>query len=85
MQKWFIEREVPGARIGARAIVDAEGFTVCEPSPMGEANARLIAAAPAMLAALRLAADALSPARNAEEADALLSIQSAIAAATGER
>jgi hypothetical protein len=41
-------------------------------------------AAPVMLAALRLAADALSPARNAEEADALLSIQSAIAAATGE-
>lgn len=42
-------------------------------------------AGPAMLAALRLAADALSPARNAKEAGVLRSIQLAIAAATGER
>lgn len=47
--KWFIEDRVDGREIGFRAIVDGEGFTVCEPSPMGEANAALIAAAPDLL------------------------------------
>lgn len=49
---WFIVDEVPEAAIGYRAIVDDEGATICDPSPMGEANARLIAAAPALYAAL---------------------------------
>jgi len=34
-------------------IVDSEGFTIANPSPMGEADARLIAAAPELLAALQ--------------------------------
>ena len=51
-EQWLIEDRVPGAHIGYRAIVDAEGYTICEPSPMGEANSRLIAAAPDLLEAL---------------------------------
>jgi hypothetical protein len=49
---WFIVDNVEGREIGYRAIVDADGFTVCDPSPMGEANARLISAAPDLLEAL---------------------------------
>lgn len=49
---WFIVYDVPNHAIGYRAIVDDEGYTVCDPSPMGEANARLIANAPALYAAL---------------------------------
>jgi hypothetical protein len=49
---WHIEDDVPGANIGFRAIVDADGTVACLPSPMGEANARLIHAAPDLLAAL---------------------------------
>ena len=48
---WFTE---PLSTIGHCAIVDAEGFTIANPSPMGQDNARLIAAAPDMLAALQL-------------------------------
>lgn len=50
MSRWYIVDEVPGAEIGYRAIVEADGTTVCDPSPMGPANARLIAAAPDLLA-----------------------------------
>jgi hypothetical protein len=46
---WLIEDRIENAHIGYRAIVDADGCTVCNPSPMGEANARLIAAAPDLL------------------------------------
>jgi hypothetical protein len=49
---WFIVSDVPGHEIGYRAIVDADGCTVCDPSPMGEANAALIAAAPLLMRAL---------------------------------
>lgn len=49
---WHIEDNVPGTDIGYRAIVEDDGTVVCLPSPMGEANARLIRAAPDMLAAL---------------------------------
>lgn len=49
---WFIDDNVPGANLGYRAIIDEDGYVVCSPSPMGEANARLIAAAPDLLAAL---------------------------------
>jgi len=52
---WLIDYNVEGHGIGYRAIVDADGFTVCNPSPMGEANARLIIAAPDLLDALYLA------------------------------
>ena len=49
---WLIYDRLEGHEIGYRAIIDADGFTVCNPSPMGEANARLIAAAPDLLDAL---------------------------------
>ena len=50
---WCIVDAVPDACIGYRAIVTYEGTLVCNPSPMGEANARLIAAAPDLLLALQ--------------------------------
>jgi hypothetical protein len=53
MKSWKIYDQLPDAAIGYRAIIDEDGFTVCNPSPMGEANARLIAAAPDLLASLK--------------------------------
>jgi hypothetical protein len=50
---WKIVEEVPGAENGYRAIVDEDGFTICNPSPMGEDYARLIAAAPDMLTVIQ--------------------------------
>lgn len=47
---WFWADNVPDAPPHYRMIVDADGDTVCDPSPMGEADARLIAAAPELLA-----------------------------------
>lgn len=47
---WFTEAL---STIGHCAIIDADGFTIANPSPMGMANARLIAAAPDMLEALQ--------------------------------
>lgn len=53
---WAIIVDVPGAAVGYRAIVKNDdgqpGDVICNPSPMGEADARLIAAAPELLAAL---------------------------------
>jgi hypothetical protein len=43
--------------IGHHYVVDGDGYTICNPSPMGEANARLIANAPALADALRWALD----------------------------
>lgn len=43
----------------------------------------MMAAAPKMLAALKVAADALTPPKNSEEAEALAHINAAIASATG--
>lgn len=51
---WYSCDDVPEANIGYRAIVDADGYTICVPSPMGGANARLIAAAPSLYEALEL-------------------------------
>jgi hypothetical protein len=53
---WFTEAT---STIGHHYVVDGDGFTICEPSPMGSANARLIAAAPALVDALRWALDQL--------------------------
>lgn len=53
MNKWLIVDQVPGAEIGYRGIVEQDGTTVCLPSPMGEDAARLIAAAPDLLDALK--------------------------------
>lgn len=52
---WLIVHNVPGREYGYRAIIDRDGFTICDPSPMGEANAALIAAAPDLLAACEAA------------------------------
>ena len=49
----MIDDNVPMWALGYRAIVDADGRTICNPSPMGEDGARLIAAAPALLEALQ--------------------------------
>ncbi len=43
---WF---SIATSNIGHNAVVDADGFTICSPSPMGAGNARLIAAAPDLL------------------------------------
>lgn len=45
--------------VGHYAIFDSEGYTVCEPSPMGAANARLITHAPDLLEALQQAYKAM--------------------------
>jgi len=45
--------------IGHHYVVDGDGFTICDPSPMGEANARLIANAPDVLEALQNLVDYL--------------------------
>jgi len=50
---WLIFYDAPDYGIGWRGIVDSDGYTICNPSPMGEANARLIAAAPELADALR--------------------------------
>jgi len=55
---WYWCDDLPDADIGYRAIVDAEGTIICNPSPMGEANARLIANAPELLACLMDVLDA---------------------------
>ena len=56
------------------SIVDSDGFTIADSSPMGEANARLIAASPELFATLR---DLVALARDPEscdfDAEALLS------------
>jgi len=61
---WAIYEDVPDRLIGMRAIIAVNssgdyGITICNPSPMGEANARLIANAPALADALRWALDQL--------------------------
>lgn len=47
---WLI---IKTSEIGEYAIVDEDGTTVCNPSPMGGRNAALIAAAPDLLEALQ--------------------------------
>ena len=50
---WFPVTGPDYSGIGHYVIVDADGTTVCNPSPMSQANAYLIAAAPDLLAALQ--------------------------------
>ena len=54
---WYWADTVPDAPKNHRMIVDADGFTIAEPSPMSEANARLIAAAPDLLAVVEMVHD----------------------------
>ena len=87
---WLIEDRLENAAIGYRAIVDADGYTVCNPSPMGEANARLIAAAPDLLAALldllsRADLDQSATHDGLENCNALAKCRAAIAKATGDQ
>ena len=51
---WIVLDKVEGAHLGYRSIIDSHGYTICYPSPMGDRNARIIAAAPEMLAALKI-------------------------------
>jgi hypothetical protein len=84
---WYIDCQNESAAIGYRAIVDKDGYTVCSPSPMGQANARLIAAAPDLLAALIAFDNAFShycegdP--DSDEVSALYQAREAIAKAKG--
>ncbi len=87
---WFTEAT---SRIGHFAITDADGFTVCDPSPMGQANARLLAAAPELLAALSTLLDSCTREvapdgyRNLQMPSqrAIQSAVATIARATGEK
>jgi hypothetical protein len=59
----MVDRNVPEAAVGYRAILAIDengdvGEVICNPSPMGEANACLIAAAPDLLACLMDVLDA---------------------------
>jgi len=49
---WRIVDSCDGHRIGYRAIVDEDGETICNPSPMGDEQARLIISAQIMFRAL---------------------------------
>jgi hypothetical protein len=77
---------VTDAAIGYRAIIDSDGYTVCNFSPMGEANARLIAAAPDLLAALQMVEAIWSrdQTANIDPESPLAKVRAAIAKATGE-
>ncbi len=81
---WLIDDRMPDARIGYRAIVDADGTTICNPSPMGEANARLIAAAPDLLAVLIDMVSASDRGDMDSLANATQTARNAIARAKGE-
>jgi hypothetical protein len=79
---WYWADNVPDAPPQYRMIADADGFTVCDPSPMSEHDARLIAAAPELLAALRDLLSATEPTfDNRHEINAA---RDAIAQAIGE-
>lgn len=78
---WTIAYHVPGWQYGYRAIIDSDGFTVCDPSPMGDKNAALIAAAPDLLAALEFVARDLNTDMPAETAAI---VRNAIRQAKGE-
>lgn len=73
--------------IGHAYVVDSEGFTICDPSPMGAANARLIAAAPDLLAALQMVARIWSHDQTANAApdSPLAIVRAAITKATGDK
>jgi len=57
---WYWSDNVPDAPENYCTIVDADGFTIADPSPMSEADARLIAAAPELLTALQNCVNVLS-------------------------
>lgn len=73
---WFWDKVSTGHC--RHVIVDSEGFTIANPSPMSEADARLIAAAPELLTALQAGVD-----NDIPMADWLSMARAAIARATG--
>lgn len=83
---WYWADNVPDAPKNYRMIVDVDGFTIAEPSPMGEADARLIAAAPELLAALQMVNRIWSHDQTANLApdSPVAIVRAAIAKATGE-
>ena len=72
-------------RIGYRAIVDEDGETICNPSPMGDDQARLIISAPIMFKSLDalVAAGETSLDYRHEFRLALANAHAALALATG--
>ncbi|GLW61507.1 hypothetical protein Hthe01_18560 [Hydrogenophilus thermoluteolus] len=77
---WAIIRDVPCAEIGFRAILDEEGCVICYPSPMGEDNARLIAAAPDLLAALEQCVQVLKRGFDDADGDSRMAMATALEA-----
>lgn len=82
---WYWSDNVPDFPKNHCIIVDANGFTIAEPSPMGEADARLIAAAPDLLAALQMVNRIWSHDQTANLApdSPVAIVRAAIAKATG--
>ena len=82
---WYWSDNVPDAPKNHCIIVDADGFTIAEPSPMSEADARLIAAAPDLLAALQMVNRIWSHDQTANLApdSPVAIVRAAIAKATG--
>lgn len=80
---WYYCDDMEGANIGHRAIVDGDGFTICNPSPMGDANARLIASAPALADALAWALDQIDDDLDLDHRAALDHARDVLARALG--
>lgn len=80
---WLVDDTVARASIGYRAVITLDGDTVCNPSPMGADNARLIASAPVLFDALKRAETALE-AYSGGEASELANIRAAIRCAIGD-
>jgi hypothetical protein len=85
MNEWMIDDTMPDAAIGMRAIVTTSGDTVCRPSPMGEHNARLIAAAPDLYAAACAFLDVVGDATAADLDRLTLQFAAAVSKARGEQ
>lgn len=73
---WFT---AAASTIGHYYVVDSDGFTICEPSPMGAANARLIASAPALADALRWALDQIDDDLDLDHRAALAAARAVLA------
>lgn len=85
---WRILKSNAGMHISGRdpgyiAKVFSGSEITCKFIPEQDANARLIAEAPAMLAALRWAKDAMTPANNSEEIEVCSEIDAILARING--